>query len=170
MGGRREKEEAKMAKLMEYLGYHATVEFDPEDRIFIGKVFGINDSLNFHGTTVDELENMFHQSIDNYLELCKEMGKVPDKEYKGSFNVRLSPELHRQVALKAAESGLTLNQFVVHALEKALIPVKETETFIYMPYTLKKENWLPRANMDTIYQSAGEKELGTYSGVVNYVS
>lgn len=159
-----------MAKLMEYLGYHATIDYDPEDRIFVGKVFGINDSLNFHGTTVDELEDMFHQSIDNYLELCKELGKSPDKEYKGSFNVRLSPELHRQAALKATEDGLTLNQFVVHALEKALIPVKETETIIYMPYTVKKDNWLPRVNMDAMYQNVEKKELGTYSGVVDYVS
>lgn len=160
---------------MEYLGYHASVEYDPEDRIFIGKVCGITDSLNFHGTTVDELENMFHQSIDNYLELCKELGKKPDKEYKGSFNVRISPELHKQVSIKATENKLTLNQFVARALEEALEPRKETETIFCIPYTVKKDNWLPTVDMDKMYQAEDKNTVEpnivwTENGVINYVS
>ena len=164
-----------MSKLMEYLGYHASVEYDPEDRIFIGKVCGITDSLNFHGTTVDELENMFHQSIDNYLELCKELGKKPDKEYKGSFNVRISPELHKQGSIKATENKLTLNQFVARALEEALEPRKETETIFCIPYTVKKDNWLPTVDMDKMYQAEDKNTVEpnivwTENGVINYVS
>lgn len=69
---------------------------DAEDNIFIGEVFGIADSLNFHGTSVTELREMFKQSIDNYLDLCKRVGKNPDKEFKGTFNVRIPPELHKK--------------------------------------------------------------------------
>ncbi|WP_297430678.1 type II toxin-antitoxin system HicB family antitoxin [Clostridium sp.] len=108
-----------MSSMMEYKGYHAKVEYDAEDKIFIGKVFGINDSLNFHGTTADELEEMFHQSIENYLSICEQCGKEPDKEFKGSFNVRISPELHRKIALEAAKEGTTLNQYIIGALEKS---------------------------------------------------
>ncbi len=111
-----------MSKMMEYKGYHAQVEFDAEDEIFVGQVYGITDSLNFHGTSVAELEEMFHQSIDNYLEMCAKYGKVPDKEFKGSFNVRISPELHKEISLQAAQEGMSLNQYVLKALEKSLLP------------------------------------------------
>ena len=82
--------------MLEYKGYHASVEFDAEDNIFVGEVFGITDSLNFHGESVDELKEMFAQCIDNYLEICEQIGKQPDKEFKGTFNVRITPELHKR--------------------------------------------------------------------------
>ena len=111
-----------MSKMMEYNGYHAQIEYDADDEIFVGKVYGITDSLNFHGTSVSELEEMFHQSIDNYLAMCAEVGKAPDKELKGSLNVRISPELHREISIQAAEEGITLNQYVLRALENSLLP------------------------------------------------
>ena len=111
-----------MNKMMEYNGYHAQISYDAEDGLFVGKVFGITDALYFHGTSVAELEEMFHQSIDNYLSMCAEAGKKPDKEFKGSFNVRISPELHEEISYRAAQEGITLNQFVVNALEQSLLP------------------------------------------------
>lgn len=65
--------------IMEYKGYHAIVEFDAEDQIFVGEVFGIVDSLSFHGTSVEELEEMFHQSVDNYINACRHFGKEPER-------------------------------------------------------------------------------------------
>lgn len=88
--------------LMEYNGYHAKVEFDQEDQIFIGYVLGINDSLNFHGESVKELTQSMHDCIDNYLDYCKRIGKDPEHEFKGSFNVRIKPEQHKKIALYAA--------------------------------------------------------------------
>ena len=111
-----------MGKMMEYKGYHAQVEYDGDDEIFVGKVFGIVDVLMFHGTSVQELEQMFHQSIDNYLEMCEETGKAPDKEFKGSFNIRITPELHRSISLQATQEGVTLNQYVIRALQDSLSP------------------------------------------------
>ena len=65
--------------IMEYKGYHAIVEFDAEDQIFVGEVFGIVDSLSFHGTSVEELEEMFNQSVDNYINACRHFGKEPER-------------------------------------------------------------------------------------------
>ena len=113
-----------MSKMMAYKGYHAQIEYDSDDEIFVGKVYGIVDSLNFNGTSVAELEAMFHQSIDNYLQMCAETGKMPDKEFKGSFNFRISQELHRGISLQAAEEGISLNQHVLKALERSLPPAK----------------------------------------------
>ena len=109
-----------MGKLMEYKGYHARIEYDGDDEIFVGKVCGIIDSLYYHVTSVQELETMFHQSIDNYLRMCAETGKTPDREFKGSFNIRISPELHRGLSLQAAREGMSLNQYVSKALERSL--------------------------------------------------
>ena len=109
-----------MGKMMEYQGYHAQIEYDSDDALFVGKVYGIADALYFHGTSVGELEEMFHQSIDNYLDMCRRAGREPDREFKGSFNVRISPELHRSVSLRAAQEGVSLNQYVSRALEEFL--------------------------------------------------
>ena len=91
-----------MNNCMEYRGYHAAISFDADDGIFVGSVLGIADSLNFHGENVAELTDAFHNCVDGYLDFCREMGKAPDKEYKGSLNIRLSPEVHRQALSRAA--------------------------------------------------------------------
>lgn len=106
-----------MKSMLEYRGYHASVEYDAEDDILIGEVFGISDSLNFHGQSISEIKEMFKQSIDNYLEICEKLGKNPDKEFKGTFNVRISPENHKKAALEAKKRKITLNQFVSDAIE-----------------------------------------------------
>lgn len=103
---------------MEYKGYHAKVEYSPEDDAFVGKVFGINDTLVFDGQSIEELRTMFHASIDDYLELCQEIGKSPDREYRGTFNVRVPVELHREAALAAEAMDISLNQFVTDALRR----------------------------------------------------
>ena len=71
--------------MMEYNGYHADIKYSDEDKLFIGEVIGLNDTLAFHGSSVEELEKMFHQSVDNYLEMCREFGKEPEKNIKGSL-------------------------------------------------------------------------------------
>ena len=105
-------------QMLEYKGYHAKIYFDARDDVFVGEVFGLNDSLNFHGSTVQELKEMFHQCIDNYLDLCKELGEEPEREFKGSFNIRIQPELHRQLAYNALNEGKSLNQYINESLEQ----------------------------------------------------
>lgn len=127
-----------MSKMMEYKGYHATFEFDSEDNFFVGKVHGISDSLSFHGTSVGELEAMFHQSIDNYLDMCENTGKIPDKEYSGIFNVRISSALHKKVAEEALRNESTINSIVNVALEN-YFSVKVKESVVYVPYSLPEQ-------------------------------
>ena len=110
-----------MKNTMEYKGYIGSVEFSEADGIFFGKVMGIRSLISYEGTNAKELVDDFHGAVDDYLELCKEQGKVPEKAYKGSFNVRISPELHRQAALCAAAHQMTLNSFVENAMRKFII-------------------------------------------------
>ena len=106
--------------MMKYRGYRSTISYDEDDRIFVGEVFGVNDSLNFHGSSIEELETSFHNCIDNYLDLCKQIGKEPEKEFSGSFNVRTTPTLHKEASEYAAENGISLNQVVTNAIEMFL--------------------------------------------------
>src|SRR5258706_6757720 len=96
--------------MLEYNGYFGTVDFSAADRVFYGKVFGINDVVTFEGTTVEELESSFRSQVDDYLQTCKEIGKEPEKMFKGVFNVRIKPELHKKAVFEAGVLGQTLNE------------------------------------------------------------
>ena len=106
-----------ISSLMECKGYHAKIEYDQEDRIFVGHVLGINDSISFHGYSVNELTSEFENAINNYIDYCNQIGKTPEREFKGSFNVRIRPEQHKKIALYAADEGITINQFVSTAID-----------------------------------------------------
>lgn len=109
-----------MRHVLEYKGYYTKVEYSIEDKLLHGKIEGINDLVNFECSSADQVEEKFHEAVDDYLLFCQDIGAEPEKCYKGSFNVRLSPELHRRIAVAAAVQGMSLNQFVANAMEKSL--------------------------------------------------
>jgi len=106
-----------MKKGLEYKGYSGSVEFDPDDRIFYGTVLGTKDVITFQGTTADELIQAFHDSIDEYLDWCKERGENPEKPFSGKFNLRIDPELHRQLSIEANLHHESLNAYIEHILQ-----------------------------------------------------
>jgi predicted HicB family RNase H-like nuclease len=53
---------------------------------------------------------------------CKELGKKPDKVYKGSFNVRVSERLHKDSASLAKKKDVSLNEVVKTAISHVLKP------------------------------------------------
>ena len=110
-----------MNNTMEYKGYVGSVEFSEEDGLFYGKVMGIRALISYEGTTAHELVDDFHGAVEYYLALCEAEGKEPEKAYKGSFNVRISPELHKQAAIFATTHGISLNSFVENALRTSLV-------------------------------------------------
>ncbi len=109
-----------MSNIMNYKGYVGSVEFSEADGVFYGKVMGIRALVSYEGTTAKELIEDFRNAVDDYLELCTAEGKEPEKAYKGSFNVRISPELHRQAAIFAATHQISLNSFVEKAMSDEL--------------------------------------------------
>lgn len=110
-----------MKKMLNYKGYYGTIEYSLEDQVLYGEVVGINGLLSYEGNTLKELEDDFRGVIDEYLEDCKAEGITPQKSYKGTFNVRISPELHRDLALIADEKGETLNKLVGQALNNYVL-------------------------------------------------
>ena len=107
-----------MSSVLKHGAYTARVEYSAEDRVFFGKLDDITDLISFEGNTVDELETAFVEAVEDYVALCAATGKAPEKPFKGSFNVRMQPELHRQAALASRERNMSLNQFVVDAVRR----------------------------------------------------
>ncbi len=110
-----------MKDVLSYKGFIGSVHFNAEDKVFHGKIEGVDDLVTFEGKSVDALIKAFHEEVDDYIELCKEQGKEPLRSYKGSFNVRVSPDIHRRAVETATKKGLSLNQLVQKAIERELI-------------------------------------------------
>lgn len=109
-----------MNNTMEYKGYVGSVEFSESDGIFFGKVLGIRALISYEGSDARQLVDDFHGAVDDYLALCREQNLEPEKAYKGSFNVRISPELHKQAAVYALSHGVSLNSFIEASLRSML--------------------------------------------------
>ncbi len=109
-----------MSDWMEYKDYVGSVRYSDEDEVFHGKLEGIPDLVSYEGTDVATLKNAFHQAVDDYLDLCHRKNKEPQTPYRGSFNVRVGPGLHKRAAEYAAGHRKKLNSVVAEALEKFL--------------------------------------------------
>ena len=103
--------------VLEYKGYYTLIRYDAHARILRGVINGIDDYVDFSSDQVENIEQEFHQAVDDYLEFCKEVGKEPGKVYKGVFNVRIQPKLHRELVRISEMNGETLNAVVEKALQ-----------------------------------------------------
>jgi len=104
---------------IEYKGYIAKIELDPEIKKFCGTV--INATPNtFYGTSVKELEMEFTKTMEEYFKFCKEKNINPKKPYSGRFNLRISPELHGTISVAATTQSKSLNQWIVDTLQNAV--------------------------------------------------
>ena len=105
--------------MMKYKGYHAEVTYDHEAAIFHGEVVGTRDVIFFEGTSVNQLNEEFHFSIDDYLAVCEERGRTPDKTFSGRIPLRIPPNLHRAATVAARAEGKSLNSWIAESVEKA---------------------------------------------------
>ena len=112
-----------MSDLLTYKGYLGQVELDEDVGLLHGQVINTRDVITFQGRSVDELRSAFRDSIEDYLQFCKERGEEPEKPFSGRFVLRITPELHRAIVLAAAREKKGLNSWVAEHLEKdALVP------------------------------------------------
>jgi len=102
--------------MLKYKDFYGSVEYSAADECFFGKILGTTDLVTFEGSSVGSLKKAFTEAIDDYLVLCEEAGKEPQKSYKGSFNIRIPPELHKAAAAIASREGISLNAFVERAI------------------------------------------------------
>ena len=109
-----------MIDMMEYKGYLGSVHYSDEDECFYGKIEHIRDLISYEGQDVASIKKSFEDSVEDYLKTCKVKNKTPDKPFKGSFNVRTGPELHRLIYIFAQEKKANLKNIIVTALENCL--------------------------------------------------
>lgn len=124
-----------MKNILEYKGYHTKIEFDSDAQVLRGKIEGINDLVNFQSQDIQQIEAEFQSAVDDYLEFCMEVGKEPDKEYKGTFNARITPKLHKDLAIYASKKGESLNSVVEKAIQSYVNGSSETN--IQLQQTIK---------------------------------
>ena len=109
-----------MNDVLQYKGYYADIHFSAEEEVFFGKIVGVNDLVNFEADSVKGLKKAFGEAVEDYLETCSELGKQAEKTYKGSFNVRIPSDLHRQAAMVAYLKKISLNDFVKYAIDSTI--------------------------------------------------
>ena len=105
-----------MSTILKYKGYGTKIEYDVESAVLFGKIEGISDLVTFESKNADDIVQEFHSAVDDYLQFCADVGKNPDKEYKGLFNVRVNPNIHKMLAIEALREGKTLNSLVEESI------------------------------------------------------
>ena len=106
--------------MLRHKGYVGQVEYDAQAHLFHGEVLGLKDVITFQGTEVNELEQAFRDSVDDYLDFCQQRGESPEKPYSGRLILRLPPGLHRQAHLQAEAEGKSLNQWITDRIGRNL--------------------------------------------------
>jgi predicted HicB family RNase H-like nuclease len=109
-----------MKDMMEYKNYYGSVHYSDDDKVFYGRLEYIRSLIIYEGVDVNSIRKAFEEAVDDYLADCREEDVQPEKPFKGTFNVRLSSDLHRKAALTALERDINLNTIVTEALESYL--------------------------------------------------
>ena len=117
--------------MMEYKGYVGHVTFDDKADIFHGEVVNTRDVITFQGKSVKEIHQAFHESVDEYLEWCKERNKEPDKPFSGKLVVRISPALHRSIFISAKHEGKSLNKWIEDHLASSFCNSSEESSTLH---------------------------------------
>lgn len=107
-----------MDNALTYKGYIGSVRYSPEDEVFHGRIEAVADLVTFEADSAKQLRQEFEAAVDDYLATCQQVGKAPDKTFKGVFNVRLGAELHRQAALAALSRQISLNELMTQAVRQ----------------------------------------------------
>ena len=149
-----------MKSHFEYAGYLGSAEVDAENGVLFGRLLFIRDAIGYSASTVEGLEQAFREAVDDYLELCKEDGSEPDVPCKGSFNVRVGPERHREAAIAARRMDLGLNEFVCFAVDNAI----QARTVVHK-YEFKYVGVAPAGDPTFMTASTGANVTQEPSGV-----
>ncbi|NDV27219.1 type II toxin-antitoxin system HicB family antitoxin [Desulfovibrio sp. JC010] len=109
---------------IQYKGYLGKFDYDPEADIFHGEVINLKDVITFQGRSIDELKTALAESVEDYLDFCREEDEEPEKPYSGKIHLRLKPELHREAASAAAISGKSLNAWISDTLTERVKEIR----------------------------------------------
>ena len=102
--------------LMKLNDFHAKIEYDAELDMFRGEILGLSGGADFYGKNPKELRAEFKKSLQVFLDVCREKGIQPRRNYSGKFNLRIPIDLHEKLAIVAEAEGKSLNTLAQEAL------------------------------------------------------
>jgi predicted HicB family RNase H-like nuclease len=108
-----------------YKGYRGRAGYDADARMIHGEVLGARDMITFESETPGGLREAFKASVNDYLQFCESRGESPEKPFSGKFVMRISPELHRTLSMRAEQEGKSLNRLVREYLT-SILEIKKT--------------------------------------------
>ena len=111
--------------ILQYKGYEGTSELDRRAGVCWGKILFISDLVTYKTAVIADLQKEFEAAVDDYLETCEELGRKPQAPFKGQFNVRVAPALHKAASLRALSEDVSLNDVVIRALDAFLNPPED---------------------------------------------
>lgn len=106
--------------ILKYKEFEGTAELDMARGVCRGKLLFIDDLVTYESATPQGLQQEFEAAVEDYIETCAAIGKEPQRPFRGLFNIRVPPVLHREAALRATRDGVSLNDVVVRALDAFL--------------------------------------------------
>jgi len=97
--------------------YTYRVEWSEEDAIYIGRCLEF-PSLSAHGKTQEKALGQIRSVVASSLRWMKEdRESIPEplgaKEFKGNLTLRVPADVHRQIAIRSAEEGISINQYIL---------------------------------------------------------
>lgn len=152
-----------MTKVMKYKGYTGSICIDLDGGVLHGKIECINDLVTYEADTPATLQQEFQLAVDDYLETCSQLGKDPDKELSGTFNVRIGPDLHKDIYIYSIEKDISLND-AVRTLLKEGMQAKSVHMHIHMDADRKSADVAVRKNFST----RPPKAAGTYENIMKH--
>lgn len=103
--------------ILKYKEYEGSAELDMQRGMCRGKILFIDDLVTYEADSPRGLRQEFEAAVDDYVSTCEALGKEPQRPFRGLFNVRVPPELHRAAALRATSDAVSLNDVIVRALD-----------------------------------------------------
>ena len=146
-----------MRKLLQHKGFFGSAEVSLEDNCLSGKLLFLDDLVTYEAQTVEELFTQFRVSVEDYIDMCKTLGREVKKPFSGSFNVRLGEELHQKIAIYATSQGSSINDVMKQAVTEYL-GTKKQDVEIHKHYHLHTLN-IEAGNISYEYELPGEEVL-----------
>ena len=119
---------------LHYKEFQGSVDF--EDGRLIIRLLHIDDLVTTEIDSATQAQCAFEELVDDYIQTCIDLKKEPCKPFKGTFNVRVAPELHRQVAMAAVDKGQSMNGWISDALEFAVEHQKTQKSKVSAKFAL----------------------------------
>lgn len=107
-----------MKDIMKYKDYYGSVHYDPDAPIFYGKLEFIKALVSYEATDAVGIKKAFEEAVDDYLEMCRKEKIIPEKPFKGSFNIRVGSQLHERIALAAQRENVSINNYICRILKQ----------------------------------------------------